>query len=223
MATQGHTVCDFPDCAADSFGYKYCRAHNAWIRANKLCYNCRQIKEAQEHQLCSICFLAEQQKQRQLLRARASEQGLCSNYWKCVKPASIHGGMCADCFHEYQTSRGQVKPTIASVFQGLGRPVAKPAPTHKPFPKTFGKIVKTQPSIWEKKPSSVTEAPKPVPSPQKVPTPVPSPQKVPTLVPSPQEVPAPVHKQVPVPIKSPKQVPLEEAVDVADVMICKKF
>lgn len=230
MAATSETKCAFHGCAAVTPGYKYCRPHNAWIRAQALCYDCLQPKEQPEHRICAGCFLLDKMRRRE----QAIEAGLCTNYWKCKAPATRKGGMCADCFHEFMKARGQwvvVKPV-----QSAPTPAPQtqtPLPSETSFPQTIGKGKKaTTTTCW----AGVSEKVMAKPEPVRPPTPV-TPKKSPVASPkgpTPVKAPTPVWPKAPTPV-SPKKSPatsplkskpsavLEEAVEMAMVPIVKSL
>jgi hypothetical protein len=227
MAATSETKCAYPGCASVTSGYKYCRPHSAWIRAQALCYDCLQPKESPEHRLCSGCYLIEKMRKRE----QAVEAGLCTNYWKCKAPATKKGAMCANCFHEYMKARGEwvvVKPAQPAPVQAPAQEVAPPKA--ESFPQTLGRT---------KSPAAVTcwaspsEKVKAKPEPPKAPTPAPAP-KTPVASPKPKPAtPATPKKATPplspkkspasTPIKSKPAVELDEAVDVATVCVVKSL
>lgn len=105
--------CKYPNCCAPvSVEHKFCLPHNSWIRQNGLCCNCLRKKDQPDHRLCETCHRVETGQGRQI----AIDAGLCTNYWKCKKTASRRGGMCTQCFSEYNKKFTPGAPPVPPVI-----------------------------------------------------------------------------------------------------------
>jgi len=102
------SACQFPKCCRQttSLQYKYCPFHNWTIKDGGNCYNCLKKKEKLHVKLCDKCHREDMER----IKRHAIDGGFCVNVWKCSKSASRKGGMCYDCFREYNTKVYERKP-----------------------------------------------------------------------------------------------------------------
>ena len=112
-------TCEYENCSAQvhlkegqsKVGALYCVPHLEYIRNHGLCLGCRNPKERPEVKLCLACFQGLNSRKRQL----AIDAGLCTNFWKCQKPAVRRGQMCSSCYEEYLAKKYPVVPVVAPV------------------------------------------------------------------------------------------------------------
>lgn len=180
-------TCHFPDCAAAVTGeHRFCQCHHIFLLKNGLCYNCCGKKEITEFKLCQACHQAELRAKSHEQRQEAIRNGLCTNYWKCKKPAVRRGAMCEECYQEYlnkvhpEGSRPEVpRPLTPITTKRAPLNIARPMPVAEenlPTEADAPKEVQTapeevQPALEEVQPTAepVTEVVSPAPEETKAP------------------------------------------------------
>lgn len=129
------TTCQYPYCLEQTTeNHRYCQCHHVYVLKSGLCYNCCHKKEDPQFKLCLACHHADIRARNQDKRQEAIANGLCTNYWKCDKPAQRRGAMCVECYQEYLD---KVHPTSErTMVSSLGPTRRAPLKIERPVTKT---------------------------------------------------------------------------------------